>query len=378
MSTEPIEASAGSERVLLCARVHGRLDEPGNASLLDELSACGGELVAWRSDRCSYAFALDYSPGVVSAALALVRSRPALAVGIALGRLAFSAGRVGSVRPSGHALAASEALAACACFGEVLVDPELEARLEGASQSEGAIPVVIAGQRVDSALLVPRRRPSVSPPPKPAHGRQSMLRTRAPRKPEAPRPPRPEREASRIRPSYQSLLPLRAALRRSAQWAAGQSLGSPPPKPTGARVDAPPLNAIERLQRGHVSDLRQLLRAGASAGTQERIGALVAIVEGRSQAGLEQLEAAASLAASRQQREASRALLAYALGLAVTQRSEEALLQGLLALAHARAWNDPTGERASVSLLAQLAANADQEDAAAEWQAVAAALSPGP
>ncbi len=97
---------------------------------------------------------------------------------------------------------------------------------------------------------------------------------------------------------------------------------------------------------------------------------------GATEEGLRLLQSAAE--SSNQVKSEARSVLAYSIGVALVGRPEDALLEGLAALALARETNDEGGERACARFLAQLSASSGHPEAARAWAHVARRIGPAP
>jgi hypothetical protein len=102
----------------------------------------------------------------------------------------------------------------------------------------------------------------------------------------------------------------------------------------------------------------------------ERLRAMAHLAKGETGDAIRRLRRAAETARRTGSRDRCRASLALGVALASANRHEEALLETLEALARARETQDAKGERACVTFLGQLAANAGHHDVAEAWASV--------
>jgi hypothetical protein len=132
-----------------------------------------------------------------------------------------------------------------------------------------------------------------------------------------------------------------------------------------------------RRVRGWQLDLERPWRATAGGGLERPVGAESPLEELSSADVLELTEAA--LVATRPPSERCRGSLALAMALAAAARPQEALMEGLEALARAREDKDPKALAACYALLAKLYASVGKNDAAGELRDLAkGAARPGP
>jgi hypothetical protein len=103
----------------------------------------------------------------------------------------------------------------------------------------------------------------------------------------------------------------------------------------------------------------------------DRLEGMASLMRGQVSDALRRLRHGKDLARPQRSGDQSRAALALGVALAAAGRSTEALLEGLEALAHARAAKDARGELACARFLAQLSAAAGSDSASEAWQAVA-------
>jgi hypothetical protein len=115
------------------------------------------------------------------------------------------------------------------------------------------------------------------------------------------------------------------------------------------------------------------VKRGDRDGVPARLRAIASLAEGMIPEALRQLEDGVQASAEAPPAVRSRAILAYAIGLAVSGNATEALLQALTALARAREGNELNGERACTRFLARLSAAAGEPEAALMWQRAEAA-----
>jgi len=104
----------------------------------------------------------------------------------------------------------------------------------------------------------------------------------------------------------------------------------------------------------------------------DRLEGMASLVRGQVSDALRRLRHGKELSRAHSTGDQSRAALALGVALAAAGRPTEALLEGLEALARARAASDQRGELACARFLAQLSDGAGNEEAAASWRAVAA------
>jgi hypothetical protein len=117
--------------------------------------------------------------------------------------------------------------------------------------------------------------------------------------------------------------------------------------------------------------IEALRASGEHDGAASRLEAIALLAKGETGAALAALREAVSQAASSTLAVQSRALLAYAIGLAVARQDTEALFAALEALARARASGEPRGERACARFLTRLSSGAGHSRAADVWQKIA-------
>lgn len=135
--------------------------------------------------------------------------------------------------------------------------------------------------------------------------------------------------------------------------------------------------ALTRSDNGGLDDaLAQLNLADEHADAVERLAGVLAMGRGAKEEGLRVLRRAAASEQSDDKR--TRAVLAYAIGVAAAGRQDDALLEGLSALAIARARNDKGAEKACARFLAQLSFGAGQVEAASAWEHIARSAEPDP
>jgi hypothetical protein len=198
-----------------------------------------------------------------------------------------------------------------------------------------------------SQLELSRAVPSVWPD----GGARASERPPSVRDPERP----PRREAISAAP--------RSALARSpvSSVRAGQASEAP--------------RAVEALKRGDLETVERMARELAvdesRSGLAERLKAMANLARGETGDAIRRLRDAAGEAKRTGSRDRCRASLALAVALAAASRHDEALLEGLDALARARETEDAKGERACARFLSQLSATAGHSDAAAAWAALA-------
>jgi hypothetical protein len=131
--------------------------------------------------------------------------------------------------------------------------------------------------------------------------------------------------------------------------------------------------AREALKRGDTMSLDAALQhlkiTGEHPEVVERLAGVLAMTRGAKEDGLRVLRRAAASETREDRR--TRAVLAFAVGLAAAGRTEDALLEALSALALTRSLGDTSGEVACTTFLSQLSEAAGHGGAAAAWQAVA-------
>jgi hypothetical protein len=131
--------------------------------------------------------------------------------------------------------------------------------------------------------------------------------------------------------------------------------------------------AREALQRGDEQSLSLAIQAleakGGHVDLVQRLVGVLALSRGAREDGLRILRRAAE--AEQHPGARARAILAYAVAVAAAGRQEDALLEGLSALAATRALGDLRGELACARFLSRLAQGASQPEAASAWEHVA-------
>jgi hypothetical protein len=140
---------------------------------------------------------------------------------------------------------------------------------------------------------------------------------------------------------------------------------------SSGRVRAP--SVVDDLRDGRpesVLELADRLKERGAGQSSSRLEALAQLAKGEQSAGLDTLGRRVWDSAEAD----SRALLAFAVGLAVVGENEEALITGLSALQRARARQDTRGEKACIALIVQAAEAAGQHQVAKSWAKLAAAL----
>jgi hypothetical protein len=157
-------------------------------------------------------------------------------------------------------------------------------------------------------------------------------------------------------------------------------VGPPPdPPPSDVRpslrappgAEGPPSAAVEALRKGDLEAVeRMAARIGvdeARIGLSERLQAMAKLARGETGDAIRRLRDAAGETRRTGSRDRCRAALALAVALAATGRHEEALIEGLDALARARELADERGEHACLRFLSQLSAMAGHHDVAETW-----------
>jgi len=139
--------------------------------------------------------------------------------------------------------------------------------------------------------------------------------------------------------------------------------------PPGA--EGPPSAAVEALRKGDLEAVeRMAARIGvdeARIGLSERLQAMAKLARGETGDAIRRLRDAAGETRRTGSRDRCRAALALAVALAATGRHEEALIEGIDALARARELADERGEHACLRFLSQLATMAGHHDVAEAW-----------
>lgn len=115
--------------------------------------------------------------------------------------------------------------------------------------------------------------------------------------------------------------------------------------------------------------IAELNLADGHADVVERLARVLALTRGAKEDGLRELRRAAESEERDEHR--TRAVLAYAIGVAAAGRREDALLEALSALSIARSREDRGGEKACARFLAQLCFATGHMDAASAWEHVA-------
>ncbi|HSC88949.1 MAG TPA: hypothetical protein VLC09_16820 [Polyangiaceae bacterium] len=305
------------------------------APMLDRASALGGRLVAWGDEFICVDFswdalydALDF---LIDAPLALE-----LASGLCHGdvRVLHDAGRVAPA--VGAPLREAAQLAELARPGEVLVAPEL---------------VRATGERLVT------------------HGEAGK------------RPGRPEIEAWLLDMDHPlrepSVRPLSVPLEFEAEEP--MSLGGPQLARLVSAAEAVSTTSLfpramgSALQRHDGASLRELAsdlrREAKSPVLAERLDAMAALASGRSGDAIRRLRHAKEETAGDDWGGRCRSTLALAVALSGAGRANDAVLEALEALAHARRGSDERGEYASVRFLAQLSRSLADPVAEALWLA---------
>ncbi len=125
-------------------------------------------------------------------------------------------------------------------------------------------------------------------------------------------------------------------------------------------------------QSGFTEAIARMNLADELTDVVERLAALFAARGGAKEEGLRRLRRAAETEERDDKR--TRAVLAYAIGVAGAGRQDEALLEGLAALAIARSRGDKSGEKACTRFLSQLSYATGHPEAASAWEHVARAI----
>lgn len=128
--------------------------------------------------------------------------------------------------------------------------------------------------------------------------------------------------------------------------------------------------AREALRRGDSrgldAALEHLRGTGQHPDLVERLAAVLSMTRGAKEDGLRILRRAAENEPLERRR--ARAILAFAVGLAASGRTDDSLLEALTALALTRAHADRSGEIACTLFLAQLSSAAGHDEAARLWE----------
>lgn len=395
--TEPIE------KIVICFRMPAEGVQSGKAAagylprarlLAQRAEALGATLAAWSAVTMAFAFESDGLEEAVDlvATIAGEGVEPAArwASGIARGPmepLGIAGAGARSDLAWGEALVLSLTLSRIARAGEVLVHPSAAATegtlrlLETRAANDGGYEV--RGMRLD--VLNPwRTRPSVarmqavradaSPLPATAAATRApdgslplpALQARpfaAPAPLPAPKPPpRPSvtNEANLAVP----VGPVNRELGQSPKPSpvTMNALAAPPPVPTPAAsppfaspavaVAAPPLNTTPTKTRPRTSSILDWAERAESPTAAARLNAFVEIARGQSGPALRALEEARNASSGVARCQAS---LALAVALAGIGHDDDALLEGLDALARARDLGDAPAARACIRFLEQLA-----------------------
>lgn len=311
-----------SERLVVCFRYAAVECEPQHylavASRVETaLSAVGGVLLSWASDR----YAFDFDPGdlrpVLQQVVSLLLRHPEHGVGMGAGSLVTANGGHAWGRP----LIVASALSGGAKPGEVLVDPQLPDVKAGLLATLGRIPVRIGERHLSAALLLP----GACPP--------SGYRTEPDAVPAAP----------------------------------ATTVAIPSTLPASRR-----LSVFDALRSGDPQTMMELSRALRSENSQvvaaERLEAMALLGQGRAEDGLAQLREAVRKSESQSPLQRAQAHLALGLGLFKTGNHDEANKVALEGFELARESRDHRAHQASTYLLAQLAAHRGAHDEAQTWQ----------
>jgi hypothetical protein len=376
--------------------------------LVAEQGHYAAKLVGWGADRFSFAFPESERAHVCRLAATLLEELGEHGVGIALREIVVSEGN--ATRAFGVGLTMAESLANAARPGEVLIDPEM---LETPGLTRIGSAVVRFGDVIIRALLctrsllsTPRSSPDplpplppLTPPPRPPDTSPTtdpppaLRLSLRPASPAAP-PFRSPRVSHRPPPMPEAVRRLSPPPKPSIPPGESARLGAPPPKPSSAppveeepdpaslalatelssqHSTDPPLrpSIIEALRSGNASSMLaladQLRTGGARGGLVARLEAMASLAQGEVLHGLDSLLAAATNSKQRGSKNQSRTALALAVGLSIAGKKQEALLQGLEALALARLRADDRGERACCAFLGQLARSVGENDVADAW-----------
>ncbi len=131
--------------------------------------------------------------------------------------------------------------------------------------------------------------------------------------------------------------------------------------------------AREAMQRGDADSLSSAIQAleakGGHGELVQRLVGVLALSRGAREDGLRILRRAAE--AEQHPGARARAILAYAVAVAAAGRHDDALLEGLSALAATRSMHDLRGELACARFLSRLAHNVSEPEAASAWEHVA-------
>ncbi|MFO0555796.1 MAG: hypothetical protein U0271_45890 [Polyangiaceae bacterium] len=139
---------------------------------------------------------------------------------------------------------------------------------------------------------------------------------------------------------------------------------------TGSYLIEVARDVLAKGEAASVDDfVAQLSLTGEPAEVVERLAGVLAMTRGATAEGLRVRRRAAQVEQPGEKR--ARSILAYAIGVAAAGRPEDGLLEGLSALALARATGDDSGERACARFLSQLSASAGHPEAARAWDYVA-------
>lgn len=350
-----------AEKIVLCLRMPPTGMRPGQPSgflprartLAQRAEALGGTLAAWSAVTIAFSFDCDSLEEAVelvaSTANEGVPSDERWAAGIARGvmePLAIAAAGDRSSLAWGEALVTSLTLARVARSGEVLVHPSAVA-----SDTEGTLRLLDARVANDGGFEVRGIRLDAQ---NPWRTRPSVARMQAVRPDPSPAPP-----------------PLPAPLPppRAPQASVTNELGrSPAAPPAAIQASNDARRAVTRSRAAFVARDRETLERlsadlGALQGVGARMRAFVDLTRGDTGPALRTLEEARRSAVGPARSQAS---LALAVALAGVGHLDDALLEGLDALARAREYGDAAAARACSRFLEQLGEARASVQAAAE------------
>ncbi len=358
--------SADRERLILLCRWRSpetRVFVERARGLVIGARATGGALVAWSSTQLAVAWPKTSFATALELATALRNEAGLWSCSMALGDLETL--EEGSTLGGGDALGGAEVLAAAARPSELWAHESVLAAFPEAVRAGTSMAIAWTGREVQGAL-VERPRAPLPPPRSPSQaviGRASVNsassfeRSRSPAMASAPTIARP--------PSMSGSAP-----------ALAPALAPVAPAPTQPRYRSPSTFDVEEvdpealalrlaqlsrdaLLDGDAASLEKwsdgLKATGEKDALAERMWAMARLAKGRVGDALKALRAARLRAEEEGQlRSRCQAALALGVGLAFAGRSDEALLEGLDALARAREAADAQAEGACLAFLQKL------------------------